>query len=203
MLGRLNPPTLMTMAGLICALVACWLAQRGQPELALVGLMAAGLCDLFDGLVARLCRPDAQAREFGVQIDSLVDVVSFGLTPVLIAMAFGLDGPLGLVVGALYLCAAAQRLAHFNVSVQSQPGPVRHYTGLPVTFMALILPLVLALATLLPGRFFHWMLALCLLVVGVLFVAPVRVRKPSGLVYGVMPVLALALSYFWVMRFHG
>lgn len=198
LLGMVNAPTLVTMVGLLSALVACQLALRGQPELALVGLIGAGLCDLFDGWVARRSQLDARARRFGVQIDSLVDMVSFGLTPVLIAFAFGLDGPLGLAVGAVYVCAAAQRLAYFNVLVRDDDGPVRTYTGLPVTFAALIFPLLLAPATLLPRPQLHWLLALMLLAVGALFVAPLRIRKPAGLVYVAMPLLAVVLSVYWI-----
>lgn len=203
LLGLLNPPTLVTMAGLLCALAACWLAQSSQPELALVGLIGAGLCDLFDGLVARRCKLDLRARELGIQIDSLVDMVSFGLTPVLIAVAFGLSGLTGMIIGALYLCAAAQRLAHFNVLTQRESGPLRYYTGLPVTFIALIFPLVLALATLMPDRVFQWVLALTLLIVAGLFLAPVRIRKPVGVVYLLMPLLALVLTAFWVVQSRG
>lgn len=203
LLGLLNPPILVTMSGLLCALAASWLAQGGEPELALVGLIGAGLCDLFDGLVARRCKLDQRARKFGVQIDSLVDMVSFGLTPVLIAVAFGLSGLTGMIIGALYLCTAVQRLAHFNVIVQQESGPLRYYTGLPVTFIALILPLVLALATLTSDRVFQWVLALTLLIVAGLFVAPVRIRKPAGVVYLVMPLLAVVLTVFWVVQSRG
>lgn len=197
MLGLLNPPTLVTMAGLLCALTACWLALTGHAELALVALIWAGLCDLFDGLVARRCKLDDYARRFGVQIDSLVDMVSFGVAPVMIAAAFGLSG-LGMIAGGLYICAAAQRLAHFNVTTAQSASSPRFYTGLPVTFAALILPLVLAPLPLISGDYYGLVLTVSLLLMAWLFVAPLRIRKPSGLVYWIMPLLAIVLSVYWV-----
>lgn len=197
MLGLLNPPTLVTMAGLLSALTACWLAMAGHAELALVALIWAGLCDLFDGLVARRCKLDDYAQRFGVQIDSLVDVVSFGVAPVMIAAAFGLSG-LGMIAGGLYVCAAAQRLAHFNVATAQSESTPRFYTGLPVTFAALILPLALAPLPLMPVDDYGLVLTVALLLMAWLFVAPLHIRKPAGLVYRIMPPLALILGVYWV-----
>ncbi|MET1077837.1 MAG: CDP-alcohol phosphatidyltransferase family protein [Pseudomonas sp.] len=204
LIGVYNPPTLVTLAGLLCGFGACWLSFAGRLELAVVALIWAGIFDLFDGLVARRTQMTAREAAFGVQIDSIVDMVSFGVAPVLVAIGFGLGGVFGLIAGLLYVCAAAQRLAFFNVlqeeSHASSGAGLTCYTGLPVTFAALIFGALLMLCDLLSPALFGLFLPLLLILVGGLFVYPLRIPKPRGAAYLVFPVLACLLTAYWLVR---
>lgn len=196
--GIYNPPALVTMAGLVCGASACLLASFGLPAFAVVALIWAGIFDLFDGLVARRLHVSAREAAFGVQIDSIVDMVSFGVAPVMVAISLGMEG-IGAIAGAvLYMCAAAQRLAYFNLLQAESQGPAKTYTGLPVTFSALIFGIGFTLAQLLNDETFSNFLAMLFVIISVLFVAPIKIRKPGGMVYIVMPVLAALFTLVWL-----
>ena len=115
LVGVYNAPTLVTLTGLVCGAGACLLALAGLSELAVVGLIWAGIFDMFDGMVARRTKMTAQESAFGIQIDSLVDMVSFGIAPIIVAHSLGMTGIAAIIVSLLYVCAAGQRLAYFNV----------------------------------------------------------------------------------------
>ena len=132
----LNPPNWFTSASLFCGLYAILLAgeANGDPNAYYkAGLMIffAGLFDMLDGRVARMT---GTGSAFGVQLDSLVDIISFGVAPSCLVYFWGLQpyGPFGVFVsGALMLCGAF-RLARFNVT--SSDGKAHKYSqGLTIT----------------------------------------------------------------------
>lgn len=197
-LGVYNAPTLVTMAGLVSGLSACLLAFSGRPELAVVALIWAGIFDLFDGMIARRTQMNEQQAAFGIQIDSIVDMVSFGIAPVMVAMSLGMMSVAGIIVAALYVCAAAQRLAWFNVLQQESDGGLKVYTGLPVTFSALIFGTLFALRDVLSTEAFAIFLPALFALVSFLYVYPARIPKPGGVVYILMPVLAVVFTAYWL-----
>src|SRR5687767_7146160 len=87
------------------------------------------ILDTLDGFIARLTN---SSSAFGVQLDSLADVVSFGLAPAILAFTWGLWplGRLGWAVGFLYVTAAAMRLARFNIQTHT-PSDKRYFAGMP------------------------------------------------------------------------
>ena len=82
---------ILTYIALVLGVVSISFSAMGNPGIATVLLMAAGLCDAFDGLVAKSRKNRSQAdRSFGIQIDSLSDVINFGVAPVMIGLSLGL-----------------------------------------------------------------------------------------------------------------
>ncbi len=121
-------PTSLTVANLCCGFAAAVQAAQGRFELAALLVVVAGGLDLLDGRIARLTRTSS---EFGLQFDSLADIVSFGVAPALLVYHWGL-APLermGWAVSFLFVVCAATRLARFNL----QPGSAdkRYFVGLP------------------------------------------------------------------------
>lgn len=131
----LNPPNWFSAASLFCGLYAIFLAgQAGNDANAFyqAGLMIfyAGLFDALDGRVARLT---GTGSAFGVQLDSLIDVISFGVAPACLLYFWGLDGlgPLGVFSAFFFMLCGAFRLARFNLMTD---GKVHTYsTGLTIT----------------------------------------------------------------------
>ncbi|RLS61907.1 MAG: hypothetical protein DWH96_10245 [Planctomycetota bacterium] len=150
-------PTLMTLGNLVCGFAAIYYASKPPETTSLFGwysLTVAGvlifvgmLFDALDGSVARLTR---STSELGAQLDSLADVVTFGVAPAfmmlrLVSDYYGPEGSLSILgpadsgyskflwaIAAFYLCSAALRLARFNVEVKSPKGEDHHYfKGLP------------------------------------------------------------------------
>ncbi len=129
-------PTLFTLSSVLMGLISIVNAAEGNFEIGALAVLFAVLFDSLDGRVARLTRTESK---FGVQIDSLADVVSFGVAPAVLAYQAFLRGRLelgpvdiGLVAAFLYLAAGAVRLARYNVDADRKPGPVRTFTGLPI-----------------------------------------------------------------------
>jgi len=118
----LNPPNWFTSASIFCGTyaLAMVIAAGANPEPkvlinACILVVFAGVFDLLDGRVARMTN---RFSEFGVQLDSIADIVSFGVTPAMLAWAWRLHewGPLGAVVAFVYVLCASFRLARFNVN---------------------------------------------------------------------------------------
>ena len=122
-------PSLFTVANLFCGYACVVYSTRTDFETAAVLIGIAMVLDTLDGFFARLTN---SSSAFGVQLDSLADVVSFGLAPAILAFTWGLWplGRLGWAVGFLYVTAAAMRLARFNIQTHS-PSDKRYFAGLP------------------------------------------------------------------------
>ncbi len=126
--GAFLLPSLFTVANMFCGWASIVYATRGDFATAAPFIGFAMVLDLLDGRIARLA---GATSDFGEQIDSLADVISFGVAPAVLVFAWGLEplGRLGWAVGFLWLTAAAVRLARFNV--QGKGADKRYFVGLP------------------------------------------------------------------------
>ena len=122
-------PSLFTVANLFCGYACIVYAMRGDFDTAALFIGIAMVLDMLDGFIARLTN---STSAFGVQLDSLADVVSFGLAPAILAFAWGLWplGRLGWAAGFLYVTAAAMRLARFNIQTRGGSDK-RYFVGMP------------------------------------------------------------------------
>ncbi len=147
MIGYYNYTVILTYMGLISGLLGIFASIEGHPIFALGTLMFSGFCDMFDGLVARTKKDRTdKEKKFGIQLDSLADFVCYGILPVVITYNYGAKEWYALISYAIFSLAALIRLAYFNVMEderQEQTTETRKsYEGLPVTSVALILPLL-------------------------------------------------------------
>ena len=122
-------PSLFTMGNMFCGYACMVFAMRGDFESAAPYIGIAIVLDMLDGRIARLT---GTASEFGVQLDSLADAISFGVAPAILASAWGLTplGRLGGAAGFMYVSAAVLRLARFNIQ-SAAGGDKRYFVGLP------------------------------------------------------------------------
>src|SRR5207244_3653401 len=113
---------------MFCGYACVVYAMRGEFETAAPFIGFAIVLDMLDGRIARLT---GTASDFGVQFDSLADVISFGLAPAILSFAWGLQplGRLGWAAGFIFVAAAAVRLARFNIQHGTQDK--RYFAGLP------------------------------------------------------------------------
>ena len=122
-------PSLMTVGNLFCGYACVVYSTRGDFDTAAVLIGIAMVLDTLDGFLARLTK---SSSAFGVELDSLADVVSFGLAPAILSFTWGLWslGRLGWAAGFVYVTAAAMRLARFNIQTASTTDK-RYFAGLP------------------------------------------------------------------------
>jgi CDP-diacylglycerol--serine O-phosphatidyltransferase len=132
-------PNLFTLSSVFCGFFAIVIAsgEGSSRRLALAALAVffAVFFDMADGRVARLTRTQS---DFGVQLDSLADVIAFGVAPAAIVYAWSLRalGALGLLVAVCYVSCGAMRLARFNVLAARIQGASHHFVGLPIPVAA-------------------------------------------------------------------
>lgn len=139
---RVAVPSFFTLMNLLCGFLALTQVLEGAFVMSCWLIVLAGFFDLMDGMMARLT--DANSP-FGVQLDSLSDVVSFGVAPSFLVYAYALDhsGPLGMIVAALPALCGSVRLARYNVNKDN--GDKEGFEGLPIPGQAVaIVALILS-----------------------------------------------------------
>jgi CDP-diacylglycerol--serine O-phosphatidyltransferase len=122
-------PSMLTVSNLLCGYASIVYSTRGDFDTAAVLIGVAMVVDTLDGFFARLTNSQSA---FGAELDSLADVVSFGVAPAILAFTWGLWplGRFGWAAGFLYLTAAAMRLARFNIQGMAATDK-RYFAGLP------------------------------------------------------------------------
>ena len=122
-------PTLFTLGNMFCGYACIVYAMRGEFETAAPFIGYSIVLDMLDGRIARMT---GSASDFGVEFDSLADVISFGIAPAILSLSWGLQplGRLGWLAGFLFLTAAAMRLARFNIQ-SGMGGDKRYFVGMP------------------------------------------------------------------------
>lgn len=206
-IGYYNPSIWLTLFGSFVAIFGMSQSYLGYNRNAVVALMLCGLIDLFDGLVARLIKRNEAEKAFGIQLDSLADMISFVALPISIFLSLGFTTWWGLICLFIYAFAAVERLGFFNVTTQTttdaphwdiesgsgsdgQSRSQNDYRGLPVTYAALIF----SWGWLLFERLFPSMrtagMAVLLLATAALFVLDIPIPKPKRLQYIVFLLLA-------------
>ena len=129
-------PTLFTTGNLFCGFTSLVQSSQQAFYLAAVLIIVAGILDGLDGRIARMT---GASSEFGVQFDSLADIVSFGIAPAFLVHQWGLTplGRRGWLIAFLYVACAAMRLARFNI--QRQVVDKRYFVGLSSPAAAAVL----------------------------------------------------------------
>ena len=169
-------PSLFTLGNMFCGYACIVYAMQGQYETAAPFIGFAIVLDILDGRIARLT---GTASAFGVEFDSLADVISFGIAPAILSFAWGLSplGRLGWAAGFMFLTAGALRLARFNIQ-SAVGGDKRYFVGMPSPAAAAV-PAATVFAY--PAGLFDYRQALpalaMVLVPAVLMVSTIRFRS--------------------------
>ena len=182
MLGIYNYTVILTYFGMLVSFTGLTFAIQGDLRTAIICLMISGVCDMFDGKIASTMERTAREKRFGIQIDSLSDLICFGVLPAAITWRLSGGHSAGFYISGLYLLCALIRLAWFNVDEEERQaesdGAREVYLGLPVTMSALLLPAVLGIGRAL-GLPLGKLAAGLLLLMGAAFLTPFRLKKPA------------------------
>lgn len=194
-IGKYNKSVILTYMGLFSALIGIYFSFNNFISYSMICLIISGICDLFDGKIARICKRNDMEKEFGVQIDSLVDVISFLALPYCIAINLMLDIPsIFNIVLIFYVLAGIIRLAWFNMNANKDEA-VKYYIGLPVTYSALIIPIFYVIGLL--SKFsMNYIYAIVYFLIGIAFILNIKISKPKGiwyLVFGVFAIIVITL----------
>ncbi len=197
---KVHKSVIVTYLGLIFAILSMYFAftkiafaEINYLRYSLVFLILSGICDMFDGKVARMCKRTKKEKEFGIQIDSLADTVNFLCLPVIIMLSLGMDRVIDVVIYCFFILCGVSRLGYFNVHA-SLDSPVKYYKGLPVTSTAIIYPVVGLLHGRIPIETFQIILLIVTTITAILFVFRIKIPKLKGIAYIIIPILAVILS---------
>lgn len=206
LLGFYDYTVVLTYIGMLFAFGGILEAVGEHYWNALFCLMIAGICDMFDGAVASTKARKAEEKCFGIQIDSLSDLISFGVLPgIFVYMISGKNWFAGIISGLFVLCALI-RLAYFNVLEEARQRETTEkrssYLGVPVTTIAVMLPAVYLLFD-----WQKWKNAVCFLILltimAICFVTPIEIKKPKIIgkicliLVGVLEAFAMILFLCW------
>lgn len=199
LIGVYDYTVVLTYISLVITLVGISLAIEGvfAPLFFAWRCPAYVICSMARLREAKRIRTDRE-KMFGVQIDSLCDCVCFGVFPAMICYLMGVRGALGWFCIGYYTICGVIRLAFFNVleieRQQNEDGANHYYHGLPITTVAIVLPLIFVVQMVLNNTTFLVLLHVMLLTVGTLFVVDFKLRKPGNLVLtGIVVVVAIAV----------
>lgn len=202
MLGFYDYTVVLTYISLAISVFGMTRALEGDFRVSILCLALSGLCDMFDGKIARTKKDRTEdEKKFGIQIDSLCDVVCFGAFPIIICYCLGMRSWFSVLILMLYGVASVIRLGYFNVMEEKRQQicqEVRqHYQGLPITSMAIVLPF-LYLVRRYCGRRFLLTVNAAMVIVGILFISDIKVKKPQNpviIILVAMVALALAVMF--------
>lgn len=182
MLGYYNYTVILTYIGMLTGFTGIIYSFDGDAVKAMICLMIAGFCDMFDGAIASTRERTCDEKCFGIQIDSLSDLVCFGVLPAVIVLNLNRQNGMVPGISAVYVLCALIRLAYFNVDEQNRQrestASREIYYGMPVTLSALFLPFLYGLLCLFSRRS-NIFLAVLLFVMAVLFLMPFPLKKPK------------------------
>lgn len=192
-------PNICSLFGLFSALLALYFALIGIYPAAMIGLIWAVFFDWNDGKIARKMKNrTAKQGQIGGQVDSLIDIVSFGICPAVILLSYGNYNPLLLPGAFIIVAACVLRLSYFNVYGLDGKST---YQGLASDNNAIILVFVFLLESFISTTAFTIVLYITILTLAALNVAPIRTPKLSGRWYYVLALYTLltTLIYGWML----
>jgi len=192
-------PNICSLAGLLCAVLGIYFAILRNFPLAIIGVLWAVLFDWADGIVARKMtgRTDYH-RAFGGQLDSLIDIVSFGVFPAIFLLSYGNFGLWFLPGAFLIVAASAIRLSYFNIFGLIDD---KTYRGLALDNNVLILAFVFLFEGFINHTVFSIILYVLLMVSLVFNLTPIRTPKFAGKWFYVLMVYTFVLTiiYSWIL----
>ena len=171
-------PNLCSLAGLVCTLLAIYFCILGVYYAAMIGMIWAVAFDWADGLIARRMKGrTANDQIFGVQLDSLIDIVNYGVAPAILLLSYGNFDPLFLPVAFIMLAASAIRLSYFNTFGLSGGSK---YTGLALDSNNLILVFIFLFESFFSAGAFSIILCVSGLTLAALNVSQIKTPKLNG-----------------------
>lgn len=186
MIGFWDYTVILTYVSFASAVMGIFCAISGHMEWSVFFLAFSGFCDMYDGKIARTKKNRTEDEKcFGIQIDSLCDMVCFGALPIIICYKIGMNHIYSIIILTLYGLAGLIRLAYFNVMEQKRQSKTNEdkscYRGLPITSMAIALPLFFVSSQAFPNqKIFLIALHVLVAVIGLLFIVNFKFKKPSA-----------------------
>jgi len=204
--GFYNYTVVLTYIGMLLGLFGISRAIEGDFRGTVIFLMFAGLCDMFDGAIASTRERTDSEKRFGIQIDSLSDLICFGVLPAVYVYAASGKSVAALICGGFYALCGLIRLAYYNVCEEErqleEDCARKYFSGLPITAGAVIYPLafIVGAVSSVDERI---MLPIVAGLTGLAFVLTFKLRKPKTFGKAVLVILAVSALVVIIGGFFG
>lgn len=162
MLKNLKIADYVTLLNLVCGINSIFFAASGQFKIAIILILCAAIFDMLDGFIARKLK---QQNDMGIQLDSLSDIVSFGVAPAFLSYQLMEHNVLNLAILTIFVLAGVIRLAYYNTKTAGK----NFFIGMPITTNSVIIPLAFIFAT--------DYLAYFVLACAILMILPFKIKK--------------------------
>lgn len=206
MLGYYNYTVYATYLGLVSGVCGIVFAAKDKPVIAVICLLVCGLIDSFDGAIARTKKNRTEEeKKFGIQIDSLSDLVCFGVLPVAIGHSIGMRQWYFLIILCMYALCGLIRLAYFNVTEEIRCEQTtekrKYYEGMPVTIASLLLSCFFAFSFLFKSKYniFLYLFSSLMLIISLLFVSGIKIPKGGKKTVIVLAIIGSLIFIFMII----
>lgn len=203
-IGYYNYTVILTYMGVFSSCIGIFYVLECRYDSAMILLMLSGLCDMFDGTVAATKKRDKYEKIFGIQIDSLSDLISFGVFPALFAYQICDRNIISKIISVIYILAALIRLAYFNTLEEHRqnetPEKSSSFLGVPVTTIVIFLPIVYVMYSndIFENNIYFNIL---LVLTGTGFLTPINIKKPDFIGKLALIIIGMieTVSLFFIM----
>ena len=197
MIGIYDYTVILTYCGLLSSLFGIYQASQCYFQNAILCLGITLFCDAFDGRIARSKKNRSDVEKlFGIQIDSLCDLVSFGIFPAILAHYMTLNEGIDFIILGYYCLCVVIRLAYFNVlEINKKEGEGSGFVGLPSASLAVVIPLICLIRSYVDIKIFAWIVRGFYLLFGTLYITNFKMPKPK-----IWQIAILSL-FFWIPFF--
>ncbi len=202
LIGYYNYTVYLTYVGMLVGFTGIMLTMKHEYKWALICLMISGVCDLFDGTVASTKKDRTRdEKTFGIQIDSLSDLICFGVLPATLIFEEAPKFDFTFIAPCVFILCGLIRLAYFNVDEANRQATTTerrsYYLGLPITTSALVVPAVYELCAYL-NKPVYYVGVVALLITGIFYITPFHLKKPK-LIGEVLIVLIGAVEFIFLI----
>ena len=191
-------PNICSLAGLLCSVLAIYCAIIGQFHGAMIGMIWAVFFDWSDGILARLMKGRTKDQGlYGAQLDSLIDIISFGICPAIVLLSYGNFSPWFIPGAFIIVATGVIRLSYFNVFGLVDKST---YMGFPLDNNVIILVFTFLFSGLFSHSAFSILIYLLLMLAAVLNVAPIKTPKFAGRWYYALIAYTVTTSVIFVWQ---
>ena len=191
-IGYYRDCDLLTMSGTFMAMLGCIMAIRGRVFLPIFCLIISGICDAFDGTLARRKNYKNEMVVYGSQLDSLSDMVSFGLFPLVLTVCHLPNNAYFAYIAIIFYAICGMiRLAYFNTLDICNMGEKGYFVGVPITFISILYPVVYVICALLKFKYFNIISSIFFVLVGLSFIYNIKIKKLDDKYKGIISVIGI------------
>lgn len=185
-------PNICSLIGLLCSVLAIYFALVGQFQAAMIGIIWAVFFDWSDGILARRMKGRTEVQGlYGAQLDSLIDIVSFGICPAIVLLSYGNFSPWFIPGAFIIVATGVIRLSYFNVFGLVDKST---YMGFPLDNNVIILVFTFLFSGLFSRAAFSIVIYILLMLLAVLNVAPIKTPKFAGRWYYALIAYTVTIS---------